>query len=374
MYNVGGVVLKRYFVAPGRINVIGEHTDYNEGFVLPVAIDKYVLLSVEKTSGSRITLSSMGREPVSFDESRIEKTGDWSDYLKGVLWVLKDQLGTEFGGMNIEIHSNLPEGAGLSSSAAVEVAMIVALNSSFNLKLDETELYKYAQMAENEFVGVKCGVMDQFAAVMGKKDKAIFLDTLEMRYEYVPLELGDYTFLVFDSKVHHSLSRGGYNTRREEARKALEILGKSSYRDVSMVDLFPNRARLGELYYRRALHVVSENMRVLESVKIMSNSNFENLGRLLIQSHESLALDYEVSCDENDFIVNTLKEMKGVSGARMIGAGFGGSVLALCEREEEKKIVEVMKTRYKERFGMDLDSYEVRTSDGAREVDSSFSL
>ncbi len=224
MYNVGGVVLKRYFVAPGRINVIGEHTDYNEGFVLPVAIDKYVLLSVEKTSGSRITLSSMGREPVSFDESRIEKTGDWSDYLKGVLWVLKDQLGTEFGGMNIEIHSNLPEGAGLSSSAAVEVAMIVALNSSFNLKLNETKLYKYAQMAENEFVGVKCGVMDQFAAVMGKKDKAIFLDTLEMRYEYVPLELGDYTFLVFDSKVHHSLLEEAITQERKQERlsKSLE--------------------------------------------------------------------------------------------------------------------------------------------------------
>jgi galactokinase len=141
-----------------------------------------------------------------------------------------------------------------------------------------------------------------------------------------------------------------------------------------MIDLFPNRGKLGDLYYRRALHVVSENMRVLEAMKMMSNSNFENLGRILIQSHESLALDYEVTCEETDFIVDTLREIGGVSGARMIGAGFGGSVLALCEKIEMKKIVEVMKIRYKERFGIDLDSYEVRPSDGAREVDATFPL
>ncbi|MBN2219853.1 MAG: galactokinase [Kosmotogaceae bacterium] len=366
--------MKRYFVAPGRVNVIGEHTDYNQGFVMPVAIDKYVLLSIELTDGSVIALSSIGRAPVSFREESIEKTGDWSDYLKGVFWVLKDKLGVDFGGMNVEIVSSIPEGAGLSSSAALEVALILALNSVFGLKLEDKELYSYAQQAENEFVGVQCGIMDQFAAVMGKKDKAIFLDTLELRHEYVPLELGEYTFVVFDSKVHHSLSSGNYNNRRAEANKALEILGKNSYREVSMVDLFPNRNKLGDLYYRRALHVVSENMRVLEAMKIMSNSNFENLGRILIQSHESLALDYEVTCEETDFIVDTLRELKGVSGARMIGAGFGGSVLALCEMIEEKKIVEVMKIRYKERFGIDLDSYEVRPSDGAREVDASFSL
>ena len=374
MYIAGGVELKRYFVAPGRINIIGEHTDYNEGFVMPAAIDKYVLLSIEKNGNGRIHLSSMGREPVSFEESVIEKTGDWSDYLKGIIWILKNKLDAKFGGMDIDIRSSLPEGAGLSSSAALEVALIVALNSVFDLKLSETQLYNYAQEAENDFVGVKCGIMDQFTAVMGRRNKAIFLDTLKMQYEYVPLELGDYTLLVFDSKVHHSLSRGAYNSRREEARKALEILGRSSYREVSMVDLFPNKGKMGDLYYRRALHVVSENMRVLESMKILSNSNFENLGRLLIQSHESLALDYEVTCEETDFIVDTLREMKGVSGARMIGAGFGGSVLALCEKTEEKKIVEVVKTRYKEKFAIDIDCYEVRPSDGAREVEASFSL
>ncbi|MGD9907177.1 MAG: galactokinase [Mesotoga sp.] len=374
MCDVGGVALKRYFVAPGRVNVIGEHTDYNQGFVMPVAIDKYVLLSIERTDENVIALSSAGREPVSFREESIEKTGDWSDYLKGVFWVLKDNLGVDFGGMKIKISSSIPEGAGLSSSAALEVALILALNSVYELKLGDKELYSFAQQAENEFVGVQCGIMDQFAAVMGKKDTAIFLDTLEMRHEYVPLELGEYTFVVFDSKVHHSLSSGNYNTRRAEANKALEILGKNSYREVSMIDLFPNRGKLGDLYYRRALHVVSENMRVLEAMKMMSNSNFENLGRILIQSHESLALDYEVTCEETDFIVDTLREIGGVSGARMIGAGFGGSVLALCEKIEMKKIVEVMKIRYKERFGIDLDSYEVRPSDGAREVDATFPL
>jgi len=210
--------------------------------------------------------------------------------------------------------------------------------------------------------------MDQFASVMGRQDSAIFLDTVSMEYEYLPLELGAYSLVVFDSKVHHELLSGGYNSRREEAGKALEILGKRSYRDVSMVDLFTARSKMEDLYYRRAMHVVSENMRVLEVVKILVNSNYENLGRFLVQSHESLAYDYEVSCEEVDFTVDTLRNLNGVSGARMIGGGFGGSVLALCEKSEREKIVEFVRERYFEKFNIAMDAYEVRPSRGAGEI------
>ena len=360
--------MKRYFRAPGRINIIGEHTDYNDGYVLPAAIDRYVTLSIERTGRERIELSSAGREAITFREGEIEPAGNWGDYVKGIFHVLKSEKKVEFGGLSIEIESTVPEGAGLSSSAALEVATITALNEVFGLSLTDEERYRLSQRAENEFVGVKCGIMDQFASVMGRKDSAIFLDTVSMEYEYLPLELGAYSLVVFDSKVHHELLSGGYNSRREEARKALEILGKKSYRDVSMVDLFSARPKMEDLYYRRAMHVVSENMRVLEVVKILANSNYENLGRFLVQSHESLAYDYEVSCEEIDFIVDTLRNLNGVSGARMIGGGFGGSVLALCEKSEREKIVEFVRERYFEEFNIAMDAYEVRPSRGAGEI------
>lgn len=361
--------MKRYFQAPGRVNIIGEHTDYNDGFVLPIAIDKHIFLSIEKVEDNLIRVNSLGRAPISFTVSEIEKTGDWGDYVKGVFWVLKKEKGLDCGGLSIEINSTLPEGAGLSSSAALEVATITALNTVFKLNLNDEELYKFAQKAENEFVGVNCGIMDQFASVMGKAGNAIFLDTVNMNYEYLPLEMGEYSFIVFDSKVHHKLSSDNYNVRKEEAAQALKALGKETYRELTLAELFANKSKLQELHYRRALHVVSENMRVLEAKKIIDNSNFENLGRLLIQSHESLALDYEVSCEEIDFIVDTLRELKGVSGSRMIGGGFGGSVLALCEKDELNKVVEVLKTRYLEKFAIVLDAYEVNPSQGAKEVE-----
>jgi len=360
--------LKRYFRAPGRINIIGEHTDYNDGYVLPAAIDRYVTLSIERTGRERIELSSAGREAITFREGEIEPAGNWGDYVKGIFHVLKSVKKVEFGGLSIEIESTVPEGAGLSSSAALEVATITALNEVFGLSLTDEERYRLSQRAENEFVGVQCGIMDQFASVMGRQDSAIFLDTVSMEYEYLPLELGAYSLVVFDSKVHHELLSGGYNSRREEARKALEILGKKSYRDVSMVDLFSARPKMEDLYYRRAMHVVSENMRVLEVVKTLANSNYENLGRFLVQSHESLAYDYEVSCEEIDFIVDTLRNLNGVSGARMIGGGFGGSVLALCEKSEREKIVEVVRERYFKEFNITMDAYEVRPSRGAGEI------
>lgn len=358
-----------YYVAPGRINIIGEHTDYNDGYVLPAAINKYVQVGIKKTSDDKITVRSTQKGSSEFSTDSIEKANDWSDYVRGVFWVLKKEKNVDFPGLELEISSNIPEGAGLSSSAALEVGVITALNGLLNLGLTDEERVIFCQKAENDFVGVQCGIMDQFASVMGKENKAIFLDTYTMEYEYIPLELKDYSMLVIDSRVRHTLSSGDYNMRREEAKKALAELGKNSYREVKLADVLMARSEISDVSYKRAMHIVSENMRVLESVDILKNSNFENLGRLLIQSHESLAFEYEVSCEELDFIVEKLRNLTGVSGCRMIGAGFGGSVLAICEKAAVSSIISELSKVYKEAYNQEPKFYDILPSDGAKRVE-----
>ncbi|MDK2953682.1 MAG: galactokinase [Kosmotoga sp.] len=358
-----------YYVAPGRINIIGEHTDYNDGYVLPAAINKYIQVGVRKAPDNKITVRSAQKGTSAFSTDSIEKANDWSDYIRGVFWILKKEKNIDFPGLELEITSNIPEGAGLSSSAALEVAVITALNGLLNLGLTDKERIILCQKAENDFVGVQCGIMDQFASVMGKENKAIFLDTYTMDYEYIPLELKDYSLLVIDSGVRHTLSSGDYNKRREEAKKALAELGKTSYRDVKLADVLMARSKISEISYRRAMHIVSENMRVLESVDILKHSNFENLGRLLIQSHESLAFEYEVSCEELDFMVEKLRNLTGVSGCRMIGAGFGGSVLAICEKTAVDSIISELSEVYKKAYNHEPKFYDVLPSDGARKVE-----
>ncbi|MDK2954496.1 galactokinase [Kosmotoga arenicorallina S304] len=355
-----------YYVAPGRLNIIGEHTDYNGGFVLPVAIDRYVQVGIEKSEDGLVHVESENFGKFDFNPEDFSPTDSWKDYIIGIFHVLKAEKVIKFPGLKLEIKSNVPEGAGLSSSAALEVAVITALNGFLNLGLTDKDRYLLAQKAENEFVGVKCGIMDQFASVMGKKDHAIFLDTVSMEYEYVPLKTQEYTLVVIDSGVKHSLSDGGYNKRREEAQKALEEFGVSSYRELSLSQLFIKRSQVSEISYKRAMHVITENERVKEAVDILKHSNFENLGRVLNQSHESLAIEYEVSCDEINFIVDTLKEIDGVTGCRMIGGGFGGSVLAICEKAKVGEISKEVKEKYSAAYGKEAKVYIVNSSDGAR--------
>ena len=360
----------KYYVAPGRLNIIGEHTDYNGGFVLPVAIDKYVQVGIEKSHDDLVHVKSESFGEFTFDSKNISATDSWKDYVMGIFDVLKKDKGVNFPGLKLEIKSNVPEGAGLSSSAALEVAVITALNGFLNLNLTDEERYNLSQKAENEFVGVQCGIMDQFASVMGRKGHALFLDTVSMKYEYVPLNTGEYTFVVIDSGVKHSLSDGGYNKRREEAQKALEEFGVNSYRELSLSQLFMKRSQVSEISYKRAMHVVTENERVKEAVDILKHSNFENLGRVLNQSHESLAIEYEVSCDEVNFIVDTLKEIDGVTGCRMIGGGFGGSVLAICEKAKVGEISAEVKEKYNKEYGKEARTYVVDSSDGAMKMDN----
>lgn len=357
-------------LAPGRINIIGEHTDYNDGYVLPVTIDRYVQATVSERQGDSIRVFSEEEGTCEFDSQAISRSNNWCDYVKGICWVLKEEKAVLLPGMEIRISSTVPQGSGLSSSAALEVAVLVALDEFLKLELSDEEKYTFARRAENDFVGVKCGVMDQFAAVMGKEKHAIFLDTQSMHHEYVPLDLGDYAFMVIDSGVRHSLSSGEYNRRREEANFALRGLGKTSYRDLTISELLTAKKKLKPEHYRRAMHIITENERVLDSVRSLKSSNFENLGRFLLQSHESLAYDYEVSCDEVDSIVSLLREESSVTGCRMMGGGFGGSVIAVCETDEIDTVSERVKNSYYESFGINARVFLVRPDGKARILDT----
>ncbi len=360
--------MKSFYLAPGRANIIGEHTDYNDGYVLPVAIDRYIQVSFETKKGDMTEVFSDDKLG-EFDANNPLKTNTWLDYIQGVFKILKDEEKVDFPAFKIEIKSNLPQGAGLSSSAALEVAIITGLNDILGLNLDDRKKALYCQEAENNFVGTNCGIMDQMASVLGKKDNAIFIDAESLNYEYIPLKLEKYSMVILDSKIHHEHVSGKYNQRREESDRALKELNKDNYKELTITDLILNRKKMDKTLYKRAMHVVSENGRVLESIETLKNSNWENLGRFLLQSHESLSYDYEVSCEEIDYLVEEIRKTDKVSGARMIGGGFGGSILLIAESKCLKEIMKDLKLKYKEKYGIDFDYYIVNSSDGAKKID-----
>jgi len=348
------------FRAPGRVNIIGEHTDYNDGFVLPFAIDRYVEIEIEKSNQYVFTSQTMN-EQVRLQKH--ERLGKWTDYLMGVVWAL-EKLGYKTEPVEVKVSSNLPIGAGLSSSAALEIALTYGLNEVFSLKLDKMKLVEVGVKAEREFVGVRCGVMDQFTAVFGKKSHAIFLDTSTLNYEYVPLELRDYELALIDSNTKHELSSSEYNKRREECEAILRKLGKSSFRQVTYEDL----QALDLVLRRRARHVLDENKRVSLAVRALKQSEFSLLGCLLFESHVSLRDLYEVSCDETDFIVGFLKGELGIVGARMVGGGFGGSILVLARRGYIENVFERLEESYLKHFNKKPTLIKIQSSDGVHMV------
>ncbi len=351
----------RTFKAPGRINIIGEHTDYNDGLVLPFAVDRYVWAEIEESDEFEVISEE-------FNEKKVfkspEKTGTWADYIIGVIWAF-EKRGYKVKPLKIRIYSNLPMGAGLSSSAALEVSVTYGISKVMNFNIDEMEIVRIARSSEVEFVGVRCGIMDQFTAVFAKKDHAIFLDTMDLSYEYIPLDLKGYEIHLVDSKVKHELASSEYNKRRQECEEVLKVLKKSSFRKINREDL----AKLEGVLLKRAKHVLDENDRVKASVEALKRGDMTKLGELLIRSHESLRDLYEVSCEETDFIVDFLVNKDGILGARMVGGGFGGGVIVLSREGFFSKYEESLKTAYKERFGKDLEILEVRSSDGVMEIE-----
>jgi galactokinase len=325
--------------APGRVNLIGEHTDYNDGFVLPAAIPLHTEVALRRRTDTRVrvwTTAFETAEPVVFDIDVSAKAGDWADYVRAIVNVMR-QRGVD-SGVDVRIDSTVPLGSGLSSSAALLVATARALRQAFTLDIDDLQIALLARRAENEFVGAPVGIMDQMACSLADERSALLIDTRSLAYERVPLAEGA-ALLVIDSGVRHSHASGDYRVRRDECPRAAEALGVGSLRDVTASDL-PRIARLPSPLDRRARHVVTENDRVLAAADALRRNDLATVGELFYASHASMRDDFEVSVPEIDALVAAAHRVQGVYGARLTGGGFGGSIVALVVPGREREIGE----------------------------------
>lgn len=361
--------------APGRINIIGEHTDYNDGFVLPAAIDKKLSVKLwRNNTGPQVNITAADLlEPFSFDLKNMRPVKDgWSNYVMGVVHELQ-KVGAVMDGFDAIFESKVPIGSGMSSSAALECGFAVALNELFSLGFDKWQLVKASQMAEHNYVGIKCGIMDQFACMMGEKEKVMLLDCRSLEFQYFPLELGPYRLLLLNTNVSHSLASSEYNTRRAECEEGVAVLKKeysriNNLRDVNLGQVVRAKKKIPGHIFRRCHHVVSENQRVLDATQALQDGNHQLLGRLMYQSHFSLQNDYEVSCPELDFLVELTLDKDYVLGSRMMGGGFGGCTINILENKLAAQFVEQVSKQYRNRFGIDLTPIEVSIGDGARAI------
>lgn len=360
-------------VSPGRINIIGEHTDYNGGFVLPAAISKNVTAEIELNGHpSRCTFHALDMdEKAEFDwEIDASAQTSWQNYLIGVIEELRKR-GAKLRGVDVTFSGNVPIGSGMSSSAALECSVAYGLNELFDLGFDKIALTEIAQKAEHNYVGTMCGIMDQFASMMGKADRVMLLDCRSLEYKYLPLKLGDYEIMIFNTNVSHSLSDSGYNTRRQECETGVLVLQKhypkvELLRDVTLEMLETVKAELSETVYQRCHYVISENNRVLAATAALEAENLEKLGELMYQSHEGLSKKYEVSCPELDFLVTQTKDKDYVLGARMMGGGFGGCTINLIKKAKSKAFVETASKAYTAEYGFSPTPYYLSIEDGTR--------
>ena len=358
--------------APGRINLIGEHTDYNEGFVFPIAIDRYTNMLVSVNNDKKVQLFDLKyKESDEFDIDFIEhsKHLKWSNYQRGITKVLKDS-GYKIRGMDVLIFGEVPESVGLSSSASVEIATLLAFKELYELNIHYMDIIKLSKKAENEFVGVECGIMDQFASLLSKEGHALFLDCRNLNYQYIPLSIQGYSFLICNSMVKRKLTESSYNKRRKECKYALRAFQKilpkiKSLRDISIDDFERYGSLLSERLKKRVKHVVYENERVIQSFRHLLQENIVLFGKMMYHSHQSLKELYEVSTEELDLLVEIGMNESGVLGARLTGAGFGGCVIYLvkdsCVEQLKEKIFDV----YQKRTGFTPQFYKVFPSSGA---------
>ena len=357
--------------SPGRINIIGEHTDYNNGFVLPAAIDKKVMVAIRKREDDLIVMYAEAfEEKKEVKIPEMKPLGDWADYILGVVAQLikKDYV---VGGFEILLTGDIPIGAGLSSSAAVECATIFALNELFSFGLEKMEMVQLAQMAEHEYAGVKCGIMDQFASMFGKKDHLIKLDCRSLEYEYIPFQNQDFVLVLFNSNVKHALVDSEYNIRRNQCNEGVEMIRKyhpqiNSLRDADTEMVEKYIRPQDELIYRRCHYVVSENIRLLQLCEALNHNNLDNCGKLMHETHLGLSEDYEVSCPELDLLVKIAMEQPGVIGARLVGGGFGGCTINLVRKENLESVIYEVENGYKLSSGKEATTYIVSVEDGTK--------
>ncbi|MBR9998902.1 MAG: galactokinase [Cyclobacteriaceae bacterium] len=364
----------RIYRAPGRINLIGEHTDYNDGFVLPAAIDKNVIFAVAPNSSGLYRFYAC--DPDQDYEAGVNSIQytrlKWPNYLLGVIDQLKKR-GHIIEGFDCVFGSDIPIGAGLSSSAALESGLAVALNDLYDLREPRIELVKLSQKAENEFVGVNCGIMDQFASIFGRKDFVFRLDCRSLEHTYFPLELQNRGILLIDTRVKHELATSAYNTRRKECEAGVYEITQyypeiKNLRDVSPDLMYEFSGKMDPVIYRRCKYVVEENDRVLQACEDLENHRIEEFGTKMYETHQGLRYDYEVSCPELDFLVNLTLQKEEVLGARMMGGGFGGCTINIVELEAMHELKLEVMGAFAEKFGIEPFFYPVAVKDGVTEI------
>jgi galactokinase len=364
----------RRFRAPGRVNLIGEHTDYNDGFVMPVAIDFFTQIDLFPTEARVLEIYSDNfKENVVLDFDALPKSRNrhWSDYVVGVaLMLLREGYGLR--GARLLIRSDVPIGSGLSSSAAIEVATAYALTMSSGLRIDRAELAKLCRKAENEFVGARVGIMDQFVSLFGESDRALLLDCRSLEFEHLPLPPSA-QLLICNTMVKHDLAAGAYNERRKQCEEGVGRLrtvipNVTALRDISSQQLEEHRRILSDVVYRRCRHVVTENERVLAAGSALKEGDVVRFGELMNQSHQSLRDDYEVSCRELDLMVDLARSVEGVYGSRMTGGGFGGCTVNLVLPQRVDEFQRRVATGYEEVTGLKPEIYVCKAVNGAEEL------
>ncbi len=354
--------------SPGRINLIGEHTDYNNGFVFPAAIDKGIVVAIHKSesnTSSIIAVDENERYNFSVDTFKQIKNGGWKNYALGVISEIQ-KTGHQIENFNLVFGGNIPNGAGVSSSAALENSIAFALNELFDLGLTRKELIYISQKAEHNYVGVKCGIMDQYASMFGVKNAAIILDCENLEAKTVTLNLDGYSLLLVNSNVKHSLAESAYNERRKTCEKVASKLNVKSLRHATLQNLISVKNGLTDDEYQKALYVIQENQRVLNAYEAILENNMQKLGDLLYDSHNGLKNQYKVSCVELDFLVEKAKKSNAVIGARMMGGGFGGCTINIIKTN----LVEVFKKEivnsYEQKFNARCSFYSVNLSEGTK--------
>ncbi|HXI93272.1 MAG TPA: galactokinase [Blastocatellia bacterium] len=360
----------RVYRAPGRVNLIGEHTDYNDGFVMPAAIDLCTQVAIKHRDDRKLIITSDNlSEKVVFDldEPAPRTRGHWSDYVRGVA-VMLERAGYRLSGADLAIRSDVPIGAGLSSSAALEVATGYAMLETSGIEIDRLELAKLCQQAENEFVGMRCGIMDQFTSCCGQAGTALMLDCRSLEYRLLPLR-EDARLVICNTMVKHELGSSEYNTRRAECEEGVKQFANllpdiQALRDVTVNDLERCGHNLNQVTYKRCRHVISENARVMEATAALERGDLNAFGDLMAQSHRSLRDDYEVSCAELDTMVDLATKIEGVFGARMTGGGFGGCTINLVKADSVAEFKRIVAHGYELATGLTPEIFVCSTADG----------
>jgi len=358
-FNTDPVVIR----SPGRVNLIGEHTDYNNGFVMPAAINKAIYMAVSRRDDNLIHIVSLDLE-LSYlgDTDKVVPSSlHWPDYVLGVIQQIQAK-GYHVGGFNCVFGGDIPLGAGMSSSAALECATAFSLNELFGLKMDPLTMVKLAQKAENEFVGVQCGIMDQFASMFGRRNHVIQLDCQSLEYKYAPFNTDGIRIVLLDTNVKHSLASSEYNTRRQQCEAGVALIQEHhpearSLRDATLEMLDKYVAPVDELVYRRCQYVVEENLRLLAASEDLNNGNIEAFGQKMFATHDGLSRKYEVSCPEADFLVEQVKGRPGVIGARMMGGGFGGCTINLVREDVIDELIADLTPVYAKAMNKELKVY-----------------